>query len=267
MPHRSKAALSVQARVIVRHGTCWPLVVARHTVNRCIILWLSVTVHTPAHVEWLDHLNNLHGVDLAVTCNAVNACVDVWLVAKASVIGKVVDLDPFNRLTFFPCLVDLLNLRTLSLYQAMAVHTCVYTGNRGMWAFANTGVAVPTWDLVLASVQLVTELDGLLWCISFTRIDTRVKTNQSHHCGNYAYLQETITHRLRLHGQVGALISCQGRDGTRHQEYKNVASIPRVFGLCQQVYGELSSPCELDILRLLIVLSVKFLKTLCFCFE
>lgn len=88
-----------------------------------------MAIDAPPHIELVLRLDHLHPVDLTMAFGAIEAEGDMRLVAESRVIGKVVDLNPFYRFTRFPGLAHFLNLWTLSLHQAVAVHARVDSGH------------------------------------------------------------------------------------------------------------------------------------------
>lgn len=144
------------------------------------MLWLSVTVDTPSHVEWLDDLDNIHGCHATVTVDAVDTSINVWLVAKARMVGQIVDFHPFDRLALFPGIANLLHFWGAHFHQTVTVHTYVDAGHRGMWTLSDADVTVAAGDLVFTSVKLVAKFDGLLRCIPHTWVDAGVESNQHH---------------------------------------------------------------------------------------
>lgn len=121
-----------------------------------------MAVNTPAHREWFDLLDDFHISDITVALLTINASSDVPLMVKVGVICNFVNPNPLDWLAFVPRFFDLLNLRTVCLHNTVTIHANIQTGYRCMRRFFDTRMAVHTRDLILTSVQLMTEWNGLL---------------------------------------------------------------------------------------------------------
>lgn len=142
------------------------------------MLGVAVAIHTPPHVEIILRGHNVHGVDLAVAFTAIKSKVDVRRVAETRMVRKVMDLNPLNGLPSFPGVLDLLNLGALRQHHSMAVHTGVCARYRRVRTLPRGDVAIPTGDLILPCVELVTKRNRLLGCISLTRINAARESDQ-----------------------------------------------------------------------------------------
>ena len=73
---------------------------------------------------------------------------------------------PFNRFSFFKMLCQILNMRTVRLYDRMAVHADIHRRNRCVARFFGPRMTVETSDFVVSRMFLMTERNGLLWGIT-----------------------------------------------------------------------------------------------------
>src|SRR6478752_7170022 len=126
-----------------------------------IRLWIAMAVQAPAHAERLVLVDLFHLIDPPVTAHAADAAGHVGAVVEISVVGKVVDLHPFDRLTRLVALADGRELGTGGPDLAMTVHARLGRGNGGVRAVFDGVVAIPAIDAQLAGVQRVAVRDRL----------------------------------------------------------------------------------------------------------
>src|SRR6188768_1451542 len=120
-----------------------------------------MAVQAPAHAERLVLVDLFHLIDPPVTAHAADAAGHVGAVVEISVVGKVVDLHPFDRLTRLVALADGRELGTGGPDLAMTVHARLGRGNGGVRAVFDGVVAIPAIDAQLAGVQRVAVRDRL----------------------------------------------------------------------------------------------------------
>src|SRR5262249_24108743 len=113
------------------------------------------------HVErlflmYLDHL-----INAAVATDAAYARGNMCLVIEVHEIGKLVDLDPGNRLTSGVALPNRLQTRAGRLHLGMAVHAGLRGRDRRIRRLVNGVVTIETVDAQLSRMQLVAVGDRL----------------------------------------------------------------------------------------------------------
>ena len=122
---------------------------------------LLVARHTPAHRQRRGLNRSVHTIYLAVADLAVHPCQDMPLVCEVNVVGKIVNPDPGDRFPLRPIFHELQDLGLLGRDGPMTPNASLHRGNTGDGATSRIGVAILTRDLVLSSVKLVTEHEGL----------------------------------------------------------------------------------------------------------
>lgn len=156
-------------------------------VDGRIVFRLTVAVDAPSHIEGYGDFQSVHRIDLSVALGAVEAPLDMRCVAEADMVGKVVDLDPFDGATLFPMLHQVLNGGTAGSDLAMAVHAGVDAWHGRMGAFAWADMTVAAGNFVDARVDFMAKGEGLFGGISFPRVKTGRKpdrADQNQHPGN-----------------------------------------------------------------------------------
>ena len=76
----------------------------------------------PRHAVRLGLIDHRHVIDLPVATEATDPAIHVRRVIVKNVIGRAMELHPFDRLSGFPTRPDRLELRIVLLHLRMAVH-------------------------------------------------------------------------------------------------------------------------------------------------
>jgi len=74
-----------------------------------------VTIQTPTHVPIILGFGSRHLTDIPMSGDAINACVDMWLVTEVDEIWHQRYRDPFNVFVGFGILIPLLQLGSIRL--------------------------------------------------------------------------------------------------------------------------------------------------------
>lgn len=136
-----------------------------------IFLGVAVAIQAPAHAQGLGLVHNIHTVDAAVARFAADAGIDVCTVVEIGVIGKVVNTNPFNRLSRFPAVPDFLNfLGTLGVNLAVTVHAGLGGRDIRLLGLEYLRVAVLAIDAQFTCVNLVAVGDGLLRRVAYISV-------------------------------------------------------------------------------------------------
>jgi len=140
------------------------------------LMVLSMTINAPAHLEFRDR-NQISDVrvrdeielvdffDRPVAGLAFDARLDVAVMPKLDVLGKAMNLDPFDRLLLFPMIFQDSNAFDLIVFGRklrMTAHAEFDGGNAGGLGFVRPRMAVETVDLELTGMMLVAERNRLL---------------------------------------------------------------------------------------------------------
>lgn len=146
---------------------------------------------TPAHLQRRHLLNGTHFLNLPVTLLAIKACSDVLLVCEVHVVGKIVDFGPFDWFVVVVFLCQLFDRFEIDTSQSVTSHARVGRRNTGGRCFSRARVTVLAWDLSVARMILVTELnrlrrmianvfDGVAWRPE-PPTSTTTQTQKAHH--------------------------------------------------------------------------------------
>lgn len=136
---------------------------------------LSVAIDAPTHLELRDGHeisnmaigNEMKLVDLfhrTVTGLALNARLDVAVVAELDVLGEAMELNPFDGLLLFPMqleISDALDLIVIGGELRMATHADLNGGNTCGLGNIRSRVTIKAVDFELTGVMLVAEGDRL----------------------------------------------------------------------------------------------------------
>ena len=96
-----------------------------------------------------------------MACRTTHTFIHVNTVIEVNVIGEVMDLCPFNRLTGLPAFSYRGKVRAVGPDLSVAIHTSLGRRNTGGSSPFYGRVTVAAIDAVIADVVLMTELNGL----------------------------------------------------------------------------------------------------------
>lgn len=124
---------------------------------------LCMTIDAPRHPHCRNTGNTIHRLHGTVTFLTCEARLDVPLMCKVNIVGKIVNFYPRYRFTIFPVGGQLQNLRTIANtgYGFVTPHALANAGYAGNRCFVGIDVAVLARNLIVRSVYLVTEFDWL----------------------------------------------------------------------------------------------------------
>ncbi len=124
---------------------------------------LCMTIDAPRHLHRRNTGNTIHRLYGTVTFLTREARLDVPLMCKVNIVGKIVNFYPRYRFTIFPVGGQLQNLRTIANtgYGRVTPHAFANAGYARNRCFVGIDVAVLTRNLVVRGMYRVTEFDGL----------------------------------------------------------------------------------------------------------
>ncbi len=110
---------------------------ARQAIATMLYVLFCMAIDTPRHSHRGNTGNSIHGFDRAVAFLTLEARLNVPLVREMNVIGKVVNLDPGNRLAIFPVCRKFQDFLTLAdtgkrIVTSHAFGNAGYAGYRGL---------------------------------------------------------------------------------------------------------------------------------------
>jgi len=118
-------------------------------------------------------MNGLHLIDSPVTGLAPHSIVDMDLVAEMGIVGKMMDLDPLNRLTGRPTLPHGEQFGGIGPDLAVTVHAGLRWRNVRMIGRGHVGVTVLTIDIELSGVKPMAVLNRLFGSVSDVGVSRR----------------------------------------------------------------------------------------------
>lgn len=121
-----------------------------------------MTFKTPLHLQSRNLVGNRHLIDTAVTCRAADTFIHVNAVVEISVVRKIVNSDPLDRLACAEAGAHRLQVRTFSPDLLVTVHADLGRRHSGKSRCFNGTVAITAVNAVIADVMFVTELNRLL---------------------------------------------------------------------------------------------------------
>ncbi len=124
---------------------------------------LCMTIDAPRHPHRRNTGNTIHRLHGTVTFLTCEARLDVPLMRKVNIVGKIVNFYPRYRFTIFPVGGQLQNLRTITNtgYGFVTPHALANAGYAGNRCFVGIDVAVLARNLIVRGMYPVTEFDWL----------------------------------------------------------------------------------------------------------
>ena len=124
---------------------------------------LCMTIDAPRHPHRLNTGNTIHRLHGTVTFLTREARLDVPLMCKVNIVGKIVNFYPRYRFTIFPVGGQFQNLRTIANtgYGRVTPHALANAGYAGNRCFVGIDVAVLARNLIVRGMNRVTEFDWL----------------------------------------------------------------------------------------------------------
>ena len=145
-----------------------------------------MTVDAARHAMDVSLADSVHFYDLAMTGCARHICGNVTLVAEVDEIRQIVDLDPGDRLSRFPIADKLLDLRLLFSNTLMAAHTKLHGWYPCDNGFAGIDMTIEAVDLIVARMELMTEINWLHGCgLTGVECNERYYNHDGERCGYY----------------------------------------------------------------------------------
>lgn len=135
----------------------------RHFLSRTYECFgMAMAIETPLHLQRVFLPREVHLIDSSMATRATNALGDVDTVVEINKVGKVVHLDPGNRLIRAEARTHGLQRRTIRPNLGMAVHTGFRWRNPCRTRYLHRGVTIAAIDAQLVSVVLVAKRNRLL---------------------------------------------------------------------------------------------------------
>ena len=95
------------------------------------LLWVTVTIQTPTHIQRLRLVDNRHGSEIAVARRATYTLGYVDAVIEINKLGQVVNLVPLHGYIRLIAATDEFELGALGQYLRVTTHTCLDGGDVG----------------------------------------------------------------------------------------------------------------------------------------